>query len=207
MHKYVKAFVKALSSLAGPFGAPIEIYLSLYEDARAQERDDQIYAMISENRNFSTRELEEIFDVRPDLEELREQFLIGIKTCIEITQKNRELLSNLQNLERKVSTIIEREQARLEENGFITNEIITQELSSLYANQPDLFLASIGAADFPLETIPQGKAPKVIVFNFLSRCKGLDNDKKWKIFKALYNENRGSNTLSIVVRLLEEQCN
>jgi hypothetical protein len=207
MHKYVKAFAMALSNLAGPFGAAIEFYFSLYEDARAQERDDKIYAMISENRNLSNRALEEIFEVKTAREALREQSLIGMKTCIEITQENRELLSNLQNLERKVSTIIEREQARLEENGFITNEIITQELSSLYADQPDLFLTSIGAAGFPLNQIPQGNAPKVIVFKFLSRCQGLDNDKKLKIFKALYKENRGSKTLSVVVRLLEEKYN
>ena len=94
-----------------------------------------------------------------------------------------------------------------EKNGFITNEIIHHELSILYANQPDLFLTSIGAAGFPLNQIPQGNAPKVIVFKFLSRCQGLDNDKKLKIFKALYKENRGSKTLSVVVRLLEEKYN
>jgi len=185
---------------------PFRLFLTLIKDAgfpvAELHRDNTtwkglITEFLSKCRSLSLDKLNNIFfklhETHPgyqDLKTVSDIFKKEVEKNNPI-QENREFFSNPQNSDGLIPDV--------------ADEIIIQELSTLYADDLDLFRSTI--AGFPLETIPQGKAPKIIVFNFLSRCKGLDNDKKLKIFKALYNENRGSNTLSIVVRLLEEQCN
>lgn len=203
---YLKVLARAVSTLAGPFGAPLEGVLSLYEDELADQREAQLDAMITEGQNLTRESLDVIFETKGEIKELREQFIIAMKVCLNILQQNQELLLKFQDLENKFPTLIEQHQEELEESGFMTQDVLTYELSKLYAASPDLFLATIGAASFPLETIPQGKPPKVIVFQFLNRCFSLELNQQVRIFNELHKESPDSKPLQVVASLLQERA-
>ncbi len=202
---YLKASAKVVSTLAGPFGAPLEGILSLYEDELTDQREAQLDAMLAEGQNLTRESLDAIFETKGEIKELREQFIVAMKVCLTILQQNNELLTNSQKLENNFPPLIEQHQKELEDSGFVTEEVLTNELSKLYATSPDLFLTTIGAAGFPLETIPHGKPPKVIVFQFLNRCFSLELNQQVKIFNALRKENRNSKHLRAVTSLLRER--
>lgn len=202
---YLLASARAVSALAGPFGVPLEAVLSLYEDELADQREAKLDVMIAEGQNLTRESLDAIFEARSEIKELREQFISAMKVCLTILLQNRELLSNPQKLENNLRPLIEQHQEELEKSGFVTEEALTDELSELYAAAPDLFLTTIGAAGFPLATIPQGKAPKVIVFQFLNRCFSLELNQQINIFNALRKENQNSKPLRVVTSLLRER--
>lgn len=201
---YLKALAKTLSTVAGPFGAPCEFLLSIYEDEQTQKREAQIYSMLLEGQNLTRETLEEIFQTRGEIKELRKQFIIGMQGCLCILAQNRELLSSPEKIEQKLPFLIDKEQ--LEKSGFITKGVLTKELSQLYANSPNLFLTTIGMAGFPNELIPQGDEPKVIIFKFVNRCVNLAINQQINIFNALSEENPNSDILGVQVKILQEKA-
>ncbi|VEP14022.1 conserved hypothetical protein [Hyella patelloides LEGE 07179] len=205
MSKITRPALKALSTLSGRFGFPIEAYLRFYDDAKTEQREAQLDEMILNGQNLTREALEQIFETKGEIQELREQLILGIQAIAEIILQNRELLSNLQTLENKIPNLISHHSGILEENGFITQKILTDEISKLYSADPNLFLATIGSAGFPLETISQGNAPKVIVFHFLTRCSALELNQQVKIFSSLSEANPGNKSLQVVTSLLRER--
>lgn len=160
MPNYLRAVAKTVATVAGPFGAPAEFILSVYEDELQEKRETQLNTMIAEGQNLTRETLEQIFEIRGEIKELREQFILGMTVCINILLRNRQLMSTPQILEAQLPVLVGQHQKMLEETGFITQETLTKELSTLYSASPDLFLTTVGMAGFPLETIPHGKPPK-----------------------------------------------
>ena len=126
---------------------------------------------------------------KTEIKELREQFILGIQVCLTILMQNQELLRSSEKLEYQLPILIDKQKKKLEEGGFLTKDVVVNELSKLYGSDSPLFIATVGSAGFPLETISQTQAPKVIIFNFINRCSSLRLNDQLKIFKALYEEN------------------
>ena len=205
MVNYLKASAKAVRVFAGPLAAPFEGVLSLYEDEQTEKRQAELDAMINEVQNVSRETLGEIFEARTDIKELREQFILGMEICFSILAQNRKLLSS-RDLEENLVVLIESDREKLEARGFITKEVLTKEISKIYADSPKLFQTTIGMAGFPLELIPQGDELKVIVFKFINRCVNLQINQQIKIFKSLSEENPDSDILRIQTQILKEKA-
>ncbi|NET42519.1 hypothetical protein [Okeania sp. SIO2B3] len=149
---YLQALAKALSKLAGPLGSPIEFFLSLYQDQETQKRKAELDEMILKGQNLSREVLEEIFIAKSDIKELREQFIVGMQFCISLLSKNKELLSS-GDLEENLLFLIDSHKEKLEASGFITDEVLADELYKCYQENSRLFLAHI-SADFPAGELP-----------------------------------------------------
>ncbi|TRU48060.1 MAG: hypothetical protein EWV91_09900 [Microcystis aeruginosa Ma_QC_Ca_00000000_S207] len=202
---YLRAIAKSLASVVGPFGVPVEFVLSLYDDQIENSREDKLDAMIAEGQSLTRESLDAIFETKTEIKELREQFILGIQFCFSILMQNQELLQNSENFEDKFSLLLDRQKEKLEEAGFLTKDVLVKELSELYGADSELFKATVGSAGFPLATIPQNQAPKVIVFQFINRCYTLKLNDQFKIFKALHKENPNSKVLQLVSALLQEK--
>ncbi|MCL2931855.1 MAG: GUN4 domain-containing protein [Trichodesmium sp. MAG_R03] len=91
-------------------------------------------------------------------------------------------------------------------DGLTNNDRLNTEILNLYQIQVELFRTTITKAGFPIEQISDKEPLEVIIFQFLEKCKGLDDYRNLKIFKALYNKNRGSVIIENTVNYLEEIC-
>lgn len=203
---YLRALAKGVGTAAGPLGAPAEFILSLYDDELAEKRDAKLEAILYKNQDISREALEQIFEIRDEIKEVRRQFINGLIACMTILIQNRQLLSSPQKLEIGLPALIGQHQEVFQENGFVTEQVLNQELSRIYAADPKLFMTTVGVAGFPLETIPQGDAPKVIVFHFVTRCSTLGLNQQVNIFQALSKENPINEPLRVITALLRERA-
>ena len=200
---YLKAIAKATRTFAGPFAAPFDGVLSLYEDEQMEKREAKLDEMINEGQNLSREVLEEIFIARSEIKELREQFILGMEICFSILAKNTALLSS-PDLEENLPFLMEAYREKLEASGFITDEILADELYKYYEKDARLFLAHI-SADFPVGELRPNEAVPVIISDFLTRCSGQGLNQQAKIFNALSKKNPGSEPLKVKSLMLQEQ--
>ena len=201
---YLKASAKTLSTVAGPFGAPFEFLLSLYEDEQSQKREAQLDAMILEGQNLNRETLEEIFQARGEIKQLREQFILGMQACLCILAQNRELLSSPEKIEQKLPFLLEPQKKKLEGSGFVTEEVLADELYKYYETDSRLFLTHIHT-DFPVGELRPNEALPVIISDFLTRCSGQAINQQLKIFNTLSKKNPGSQILRVKTLMLQEQ--
>ncbi|NES74031.1 MAG: hypothetical protein F6K24_57030 [Okeania sp. SIO2D1] len=145
---YLKASAKAARVFAGPLAAPFEVIYSLYEDEQIEKRQAELSEMMNEVQNLNRETLEKIFEVKTDIKELREQFILGMEICFSILAQNTALLSS-PDLEENLPFLIEPYREKLEASGLITDEVLANELYKYYEKDPRLFLAHI-SADFPV---------------------------------------------------------
>ena len=88
----LKSIAKGVSTFTGPMGAPLEALLYFFEDKQTQEREAQLDAMILEGQSLNRETLEEIFQAREEIKELRAQFILAMEICFSILAENRKLL-------------------------------------------------------------------------------------------------------------------
>ena len=119
----LKSIAKGVSTFAGPLGAPIESILSFYEDNQTQEREAQLDAMIFEVQSLNRETLEEIFQAREEIKELRAQFILAMEICFSILAENRKLLFS-PDLEQNIPFFLESYKEQLEASGLITNDVL-----------------------------------------------------------------------------------
>ena len=205
MPNYLRAIARALSTVAGPLGMPAELVLSLYDDELAEKREEEIDALLATGQELDREVLTQLFEVKGELTELHQQLIKGLTVCIGILLQNHGLLQNPKALESNLPALMGQHQTALEENGFITKEVLLKELSALYLASPNLFLATVGSAGFPLDTLPQGEPLRVIAFHFLTGCSGLGLNQQLKIFTVLSTEKPSSEPLRTVTALLRER--
>ncbi|NES77172.1 MULTISPECIES: hypothetical protein [unclassified Okeania] len=200
---YLKASAKAGRVFAGPLAPLFEGVLSLYEDEQIENREAKLDEMISKVENVSRETLEEIFEARTDIKELREQFILGMEICFSVLAKNTALLSS-PDLEENLPFLMEPYREKLEASGLITDEVLADELYKFYEKDTRLFLAHI-SADFPVGELRTNEALPVVISNFLSRCSGQGLNQQAKIFNALSKKNPGSEPLKVKSLMLQEQ--
>lgn len=200
---YLKAIAKATRTFAGPFAAPFDGVLSLYEDEQMEKREAKLDEMINQGQNLSREVLEEIFIARSEIKELREQFILGMEICFYILAQNTALLSS-PDLEENLPFLIEPYREKLEASGLITDEVLADELYKYYEKDTRLFLAHI-SADFPVGELRTNEAVPVIISDFLTRFSGQELKQQAKIFNALSKKNPGSKPLKVKSLMLQEQ--
>ena len=199
----LKSIAKGVSTFAGPLGAPLESILSFYEDKQTQEREAQLDAMILEGQSLNRETLEEIFQAREEIKELRAQFILAMEICFSILAENRKLLFS-PDLEQNLPFFIEPYKERLEASGLITNDVLADALYHCYEKDARLFLAHI-SADFPVGELRSYEALPVIISDFLTRFSGQGLNQQAKIFKTLSKKNPGSRPLRVKSLMLQEQ--
>jgi len=204
MPNYLKATLKAVKTFAGPLAAPAEFVLSLYEDEEAQKQVDELDKVIAQRQELSPDVLEHLIQTRSELTQFREQFLIGMKVCLSILARHRDQLSSPEAIEQNMPHFLADEREALEEQGFITKQLLSKDISRLYASDPNLFIAIVSDAGFPVQTLPNRDAMKVIASRFLDRCEGLELKQQSRIFTELSDENPGVESLRKVSGLLRE---
>jgi len=204
MPNYLKATLKAVKIFAGPLAAPAEFVLSLYEDEEAQRQVDELDKAIAQRQELSSDVLEHLIRTRSELTQFREQFLISMKVCLTILARYGDQLSSPEAIEQNMPYLLEDKREVLEEQGFITKQLLSDDISRLYASDPNLFLATVNDAGFPVQTLPNRDAMKVIASRFLDRCEGLDLKQKSSIFTALSRENPGVKSFKKVSGFLRE---
>ena len=91
MPNYLHAIAKALTTVAGPLGIPAEFVLSLYEDELAEQREAELDAMLAAGQELNRETLEQLFEVKGELTELRQQLLKGMTVCLALLMENQAL--------------------------------------------------------------------------------------------------------------------
>ncbi|NER02404.1 MAG: hypothetical protein F6K17_07070 [Okeania sp. SIO3C4] len=200
---YLKAIAKAARTFAGPFAAPFDGVLSLYEDEQMEKREAQLDEMINEGQNLSRETLAEIFEARSEIKELREQFILGMEICFSILVQNRKLLSS-PDLEENLPLWMEPYRKKLEASGLITDKVLVDALCKFYKTDTKLFLAHIYGY-FPVEELCHNEALEVIITDFLAWCSGQELKQQFQIFNRLSQKNPGSQPLKVKSLILQEQ--
>ncbi len=208
MPGYLKAICKALSMAAGPLGFPGHFAVSLYDDSRVEERERRLKILISEGHTVTKKSIEEIYEIKNGMTELRTQLINGIAGIKKILSQNRELLNDPQAIQDELPILINTNQKVVDESGFVTKKMLMQELSFAYSVHPNKFIQALDLAGFDTSQIPHGQANdlKTTVFYFLDVCRtryGLN--KQEKIFSALSEENPNSEALRVYATLLKER--
>lgn len=60
----MRATLKAVNKVAGPFGAPGEFVLSLYDDQQAGKKKAELDAAIAQGQELSRETLEQLIEIR-----------------------------------------------------------------------------------------------------------------------------------------------
>ncbi len=210
MSKILPAILDALSTAAGPLGFPGKFVLRLYDDKKAEEREAKLKAMIMEDHSISQGAIEEIYEIRNEMNVLREQLVKGIIGIKEILSKNKKLLATPQFIETELSGLINKYPMVLQDTGFVTEKMLVNELSDGYAHNPNGFIQTLDLGGFDIASIPFGQdnVLRTTVFRFLKVCRvKYTLDQQEKIFSALAEENPNSESLRVYAALLKERIN
>ena len=201
-----RAFAKALSVAAGPLGAPIEFAASIYDDVRAEEREAIIKAAIDEGRALNKDVLGELFELKQGMAALRAEFLAGLVALTEILAGDPDLRSRQSEWGALLPNRIVARKDIVEATGFITEDVLIEELARCYEFSPSLFQATIGRAKFPLRNIRQEAALNVQVFDFVRSTHNLPASDCSRIYGILARENDGSTILQRVAEVYREMA-
>jgi hypothetical protein len=208
MPSILNAIIKGLSTAAGPFGFPGEIYLRYRDEYLGEIHAVELEKIISEGHSISRETLEEIFEIKNEMKEFREQLINGIIGINEVLSMNKISIANHQTLDKEISSLISDHLEIFNKSGFVTEEVLLNELSSLYADDPSQFIQIIDFAGFNIARIPHGKntAFSITLFHFLKESqRRYKLEKQAKIFAKLTEDNPNSNPIRVYRNLLNER--
>jgi len=203
----INTILKGLSTLAGPAGAPIEMYLYAANEVEGTFKHNQIIEILNSNNDITKDSINEIFKLREGLKETNNQLIIGINALRKIL--NKKILSN-KNPAKSIGdleiTICDNEK-QIRNEGYITQELLYIHLLEYYKNDINRFLRLISFAGFDLSDIPQKVAPSEVIYTFLDLLKGKNNELKYNVFRKLSKDKDGDNTLLKICKMYEEMIN
>lgn len=199
---YLKAIGKAVVTLAGPFGAPLEGLLVLYDSQEQKKKDEinnEIHQLVSSSHQISKESLSTLLQLEHDLKHTMDNFVALFYLII-----NDLRADPTTPLENSVSSTLTRLSQQNPAIDCVTEKRVTDELRHLFADNVDNFKAIIKNAGFPNETFPVGLSAYAIYVEFPRACRGQSPTLIYNVFNSLRNERPGSKILNNVTEMFQE---
>ena len=195
MPNWLHAFGEGLAAFAGPAGAPVKFALSLHADEHAEQKMTILLEKIAAGMELTDEAIEGVFLVIEGFEEVREQMMIGFEAVLRKLAENREQLDLLlakeeglasqEEVTQIVSASVSEAAEDLVEMGFVTEKVLTDEISHLYGGKVKQFLAVVKSVGFPRDAIAEDVSPQQAYDDFVVVIRGLTDIQNASIFDAL----------------------
>jgi hypothetical protein len=204
MPSILKATGRALSKAAGPLAFPLDFFLSLLDDERAEKKQKELGAALGSIQDLDEKAFSEIVCLRHEFKELRKQLRAGLGASSYYLMEPGTAAASPEALESGLFDFYTDNKSVYARYGFVTEEDLHNELCLLYRNTMPHFVRVIQFAGFPTEKLSPKAPPVDVMFEFLEECKKEDVPSRLKVFHALQRDCPGSHAIRTVVELHRE---